>query len=409
MKTKLLLMMCFLGFATSCQDDDGGSSMAKERKDIILSRSEEVLAEENMDFAFRFFKQVNSTETEKPNWIVSPLSASLALGMMTNGAAGNTLEEMKSTLGFSDFDLDEMNAYNKRLVAELLDLDNTTKLSIANSIWLNNRFQVYDSFVDLNKNMYNAEVSNLDFTSQDAVDYINNWCANHTNNTINGVVDVISPTTNAFLLNALYFKGIWQNKFKASDTKKEPFANYDGNKVEVQMMNQKGSFNYFYTDNFCVAKFPYGNAAFCMAVLLPNEGESLEELLEDFNYENWKEWNQRAYWQELIVKLPRFEMSYDKDLMEDMQDMGMKDAFTDAADFASLSPSEHFYLSIMTQYNYIKVNEEGTEAASITKITGDLAANPKVPEPFYVNRPFVFMIMEQSTGTILFMGKVTKL
>ena len=177
MKTKFLLLLGFIALLTSCNDDDGGTSVvAKERKDIVLSRSEEQLANESMDFAFRLFQQVNSTERQS-NWMISPLSASMALGMMTNGAAGNTLEEMKATLGFSNFDLDGMNAYYRKLVTELLGLDNTTQLSIANSVWVKEGLPINEAFVKVNQEMYDAEVSNLNFSSPEAKSIINNWCA----------------------------------------------------------------------------------------------------------------------------------------------------------------------------------------------------------------------------------------
>lgn len=144
------------------------------------------------EFAFRFFKQVNATEQEHLNWMVSPLSASLALGMVTNGAGGNTLAEIRETLGFSSSSLDEMNAYCQKLTAALLDLDNTTKLGIANSIWIKQGFQLYDSFVEVNKRMYDAQVQNLDFESPGAPDVIDAWCAEKTNNCIDKVIENIS-------------------------------------------------------------------------------------------------------------------------------------------------------------------------------------------------------------------------
>lgn len=408
MKAKLLLIG-ILALITSCQNDDGDSIITKERKDIPLSRSEEVLAEETMDFAFRLFRQVNDSETKKANWIISPFSASMALGMLTNGAAGNTLEDMKSTLGFSDFNLEGMNAYYQKLIAELLNLDNSTRLNIANSIWVNKGFQLYDTFVDVNQKTYHAKVSNLDFTSPDATTTINGWCADNTNQAIKEVTGSIPLEGNVILINALYFKGIWKTKFKKSDTKEEVFTNADGRTSKVPLMNLKEKFTYTYNDDFCIAEFLYGNAAFSMVVLLPAEGKTLEESLDKLTYDNWKKWYEQRYLQSLLVKLPRFEMDYREYLTDDLRAMGMDEAFNmEKADFSNMSP-DALYFSLMEQLTYIKVDEEGTEAAAVSKVSGITAPTPNVPEPFYVNRPFAFMIKEQSTGTILFMGKVTEL
>lgn len=407
MRKELLLLLSFLALFMSCNNDESNSNVAKERKDIVLSRSEEQLANESMDFAFRLFQQVNSTE-QKSNWMISPLSASMALGMMTNGASGNTLEEMKATLGFSNFDLDGMNAYYRKLVTELLDLDNTTQLSIANSVWIKEGLPINESFIKVNQEMYDAEVSNLNFSSPEAKNIINNWCADKTNNTIKDVGSSLSADMQLALINTLYFKGVWEEKFEKTNTKEETFINADGSKSEVPMMNQKEHFLYIHNDDFCVAEFPYGNAAFSMVVILPDESKALDETLENLTRENWEEWYGRRNSRLLNVKFPRFEINYDKNLAEDMKALGMKEAFDgNLADFSSMS-SVNLSLSMLKQFTCIKVDEEGTEAAAVT-ITGldTTVGSPNLN--FYVNRPFAFMIKELSTGTILFMGKVTKL
>lgn len=407
MKTELLLLLGFIALLTSCNNDEGGSNVAKERKDIVLSRTEEQLANESMDFAFRLFQQVNNTEKQS-NWMISPLCASIALGMMTNGAAGNTLEEMKTTLGFSNFDLDGMNAYYKKLVAELLDLDNTTQLGIANSVWIKEGVPINETFIKVNQEMYDAEVSNLDFASPEAKSIVNNWCADKTNNTIKDVSSSLSANMKFTLINALYFKGIWEEKFEKTNTREETFTNADGSKSEVPMMNQKEHFLYAYNDDFHIAEFPYGNAAFSMVILLPYEGKTLDESLKNLTRENWEEWYSERYSRHLNVKFPRFEINYEKNLIEDLTSLGMKEAFDgNLADFSAMS-SEKLDLNILNQFTYIKVDEEGTEAAATNIIGADTNIGPPNSN-FHVNRPFAFMIKEKSTGTILFMGKVTKL
>lgn len=330
--------------------------------------------------------------------------------MIANGALGNTLSEMTDVLGFSGYSLEEMNNYNKKLVEALLDLDNTTQLGIANSIWIKKGFGVHDDFVSVNKKMYDAQVQELDFASPKAPDIINGWCAGKTNNCIPKVLNEIPETARLYLLNALYFKGIWKNQFKKSDTAEEAFTNADGSKSTVHMMNLCDErFNYAENEYFSMAELPYGNEAFSMVVLLPAEGKSLDECLPQLNDERWGEWNSSLSSSALNLKLPRFEMEYDKELIDDMMAMGMQEAFTPSADFSGMA-DEDLFISLLQQFTYVKVNEEGTEAAAVTVGGMDVAApGPSTVIPFYVDRPFIFLIKEKSTGVILFMGKVTKL
>lgn len=413
MLKKTVAALSLLSILAACQNDENPSQPElKPRRDISLTSVEQSLLDANTDFAFRFFGQVCSTEDEKPNVFVSPLSASLCLSMITNGASGNTLAEMQDVLGFpaSSFSLDDLNNYNQKLTTALLDLDNTTQLGIANSIWVKQGFKVYDSFVNVNKQMYDAQVQELDFTSPTAKDVINNWCAGQTNGCIKKVIKDIPADVCMYLINALYFKGIWTSRFEKSATRQESFTNSDGTQPKVSMMNLTATFNYIRNSSFSIAELPYGNEAFSMVILLPSGGKTLNESLAELTFGNWKEWNSDMAGKELQVKLPRFKVEYDKTLIDDMVAMGMKDAFDgNKADFSKMSAAELF-IGILQQFTYINVDEEGTEAAAVTE-GGILDSSVGVPVtiPFYVDRPFAFMIKEKSTGAILFMGKVTKL
>ncbi|WP_373727517.1 serpin family protein [Bacteroides heparinolyticus] len=411
MLKKTFAALSLLCIFAACQNDENSTPQSQPRKDITLTRAEQEMLDKGNDFAFRFFNQVCKTENEKPNLFVSPLSATLCLSMVANGAAGNTLEEMKTALGFSDYSLEEMNNYNQKLVSALLDLDNTTRLGIANSIWIKRGFGVHDDFVNVNKKIYDAQVQELDFSSPKAVDIINNWCAEKTNNCITEVLKEIPEAARLYLLNALYFKGNWTSRFSKADTAPEQFTNGDGSKSTVQMMNMnEGHFNYGKNEYFSIAEFPYGNEAFSMAVLLPAEGKSLEECLPQLTKGHWQEWSIYLSGATLDVKLPRFELKYNKELKADMMAMGMKDAFNGiVADFSKMSASALF-VGLLKQCAYVKVDEEGTEAAAVTVAEMlKTSIGPDVAHPFHVNRPFVFLIKEKSTGVILFMGKVTKL
>lgn len=411
MMANKMILLCFVaGLLASCDNDDSSPrTTPKPRKDIILSRAEQDMADKGTDFAFRFFNQVCNSEKTNTNVFVSPLSASLALSMTANGAAGNTLTEMTNVLGFSS-SLNDMNSYHQKLTSALLDLDNTIQLEIANSIWVKKGFRVYDSFVSANKEWYDADVRELEFSSSAATDVINKWCADKTNQRIKKVLDNIPGDARLFLINALYFKGEWTSKFKSSATAQEDFTNADGSGQKVAMMNQTATFNYSHNDDFSIAEFPYGNQAFSMVVLLPEAGKTLDECLAQLTYKHWKTWSEQMGARTLEVKFPKFELIYSKDLVDDMQAMGMKDAFHSGnADFTKMSAADLF-IGILKQYTYLKIDEEGTEAAAVT-VTGmiETSVGPSTTIPFYMNRPFIIMIKEKSTGSILFMGKITTL
>lgn len=390
----------------SCENDEGLSSPTQERKDIVLSRSEEQMVNENVKFAFSLFNKVNEMEKEKPNWIISPFSASVVLSMIANGANGNTLTELQDVLGFKGFSMDEINSYYQRLDAELRGLDNSVQLTLANSVWVNNGVNVYDSYIKVSKDMYNAPVTSLNFFEPKTLSTINKWCGNQTNGLIPQILDEIPDGMISCFLNALYFKGIWKNKFKESYTKDELFTCADGRTKKVKMMQQNEEYYCWGNEHFALAEFPYGNEAFSMVVLLPNEGESLEESLHLFTADCWTE-SVEMKKKELYVRFPRFELKYEASLIEALKMMGVTDAF-DAmnANFSNFSSSDLF-VSLFKQSAYIKVDEKGTEAAAVT--VGGLDATspgPMVTGKFYMDRPFAFFIKEKSTGTILFMGKV---
>lgn len=411
-KNLILLLLLSLPFViTSCNEDDDLSSGNNERKDIALSRSQQEMVNENVKFAFSLFDKVNELETEKPNWIISPLSASIALSMTANGTANNSLNQIKDVLGFNDFQMNEINSYYNTLTKELMAVDNTTRLALANSVWLHNDFQFYDSFVNTTEKMYDAEVRTLDLTDQSSLKVINNWCAKHTNGLIPTIFDELPNNLVFCLMNALYFKGVWKNEFDESDTTDETFTCANGRESKVKMMKQKRRHWYYNNESFALAKFPYGNGAFSMVVLLPNEEITLEESLQKFTADYWTE-SVNLKEKLLKVSFPRFELEYETSLIEVMETLGIIDIFySNKADFSQLSSSPLF-VGLLKQKAYFKVDEKGAEAAAITAVGGETSLPPVVTvkdDEFNMNRPFAFLIMEESTGTILFMGKVTDL
>ena len=410
----ILGLLCLF---TSCQSNDQGSEPTKkeqqepkEREDIVLSRAELSMLNATNVFAFNLLKQVSSAETKDQNLFISPLSASLCLSMVANGANGNTLTEMQKTLGFTSSQ-QELNEYNKRLVSEMLDLDNTTQLGIANSIWLRNKFAVKESFVSVNKQAYDAQVENLDFDSPKAIETINGWCAKKTENRITDVIKELTPDMKLVLINALYFKGKWLDPFEEEWTKKETFTNEDGSTTQVDMMHQGDCFRYTSNDVVSIAELPYGNEAFSMVLFLPAVGKNLKECVAELSNEKWQQWNTEMSERNISIGVPKFKMKYERDMRDDLIALGMKDAFSAAADFRNITDAEALNLNAVKQFTYLEVNEEGTESAAITVNPPPTSPSPeeeiKIPE-LILNRPFAYLIKEKSTGAILFMGEVNQ-
>jgi len=407
---KFLLLSLSIIFLSAC-DSETGNPTLKEREDIVLSRSEQQMTEIGNEFAFKLFHEVSNNEKDK-NIFISPLSASIALSMTANGAAGNSEEQMKSVLGFKDYALEEMNQYYKKITDGLLKADPSTELGIANSIWVKEGFPLLESFITTNKEVYDAEVRNLDFDLPSAPDIINKWCAGKTNNKIEEVIKVINPQARAFLINALYFKGVWKYQFDKKNTKKDNFNNQNGSKTSVDMMNLEGTINYNTYEEVQIAELPYGNEAFSMIVIVPEDNYTIDHLTKSLNAENWNKWINGLRETELEVKLPKFKLEYEKKFNDELKAMGMEDPFNSKlADFSRMTDKEKLFIGFVQQNTFVEVSEEGTEAAAVTvvgMINTSVGPEPMVI-PFHVNRPFIYVIKEKSTGAILFMGRMTNL
>ena len=369
-------------------------------KVIELADGEQELINSNNDFAFNLFRKARGDKSK----ILSPLSITFALGMLNNGADGQTLEEINQTLGFGEAGADAINAFCQKMLKESNILDDRTKAMIANTIFVNEGFgyRLQDGFVDKANTFYDAQPQNRDFDDGETMDVINQWANDHTMGMIPSVLDSLTfdPTTVSYLLNAIYFKGMWSNPFRKEETQDEPF----GGGEKVPMMHQEEeSINYAENDLYQAIRLPYGNGAYRMDIFLPREDKTIGEVLESLNGNNW----QPEYTMKKVdLKLPRFETSTKQPLVKVMAELGMPTAFSEHAEFPYFCNSPGC-IGNMFQVAKIKLDEEGTEAAAVTVITVEATSLPPVPKQFHANRPFLYVISEQSTGTIFFIGQYT--
>lgn len=403
MKTYSYLLLGLGLMLGSCSSDDEGGN--NDRKEINLTAGEsEIVAKQN-NRAFDMLHYFNAN-TEKGNFMVSPLSLQYALGMLANGAQGNTLDEITAALGVSS--LDEINTLNKRLLDELPKADKKTTLHSANSVWIDNRLDFLPSYSRKVAEYYRAESTKLVLNSTDAMNRINSWCSKHTNGMIPQLLD--EPFDGTFMLiNALHFKGEWAKPFKERNTRKEDFHNADGSMSKADMMKKTESIPYMQMPDFQLGKLIYGNGAYSMTIILPAEGVSLDQAVNSIDSEMWKRWKSNSNTSECNIDLPKFKISTDFDIRKYLLSIGIKDALDkERADLLAMTDEETF-VNYARQVTEITVDEKGTEAAAVTVIGGYTTCLPNIPTTFHVDRPFAFVIEETSTGAILFTGCVNKL
>lgn len=413
LKITTLIFVTIAAILSSASCEKGNSDLDKEMPDPIkieLRGSEAEMVKSDQQFAIEFFANVFNEEAAEldKNFMISPLSLSMALAMTWNGADGETKAVMQKVLKLDGYTDQEVNEYYEKLREALLKTDPSTKLAIANSIWTNKNIKIKDDFIRLNNEYFNSTVESVDFSDANSVKLMNKWAADNTNNLITHVLDKTNPNALMYLMNALYFKGIWTSEFNSRNTSSKPFYSEDGQTKNVDMMHQKSSFNYNENQTMQIVELPYGNQAFSMIVLLPKEGNKLADVTQELqNSNSWGNLVSGLRSTQVDLYLPKFKTEYSRVLNDVLEKMGMGIAFEPgAADFSRMTDADAF-ISFVEQFTYINTDEVGTEAAAVTVVGIELTSyQPDRTATFNANRPFIYIIRENSTGSILFMGAV---
>ncbi len=402
-RIRVLVVLAML----ACKDPSGPASIAITALPRPLTSAEQKLIGGSNTFAFDLLRQIN-TEQRDSNVFVSPLSASMALGMTANGAAGTTYDAMHGALRLGSASRDEVKEGYKSLIALLRGLDNTTDFKIANSIWFEKTFPFNQPFLTDSKSFFDAQVQGLDFKSPDAVKTINSWVSDNTAKKIPTILQSIDPSEVMFLINAIYFKGTWQQQFEKSKTADAPFFALDGTSATMPLMHLTRTLRVAQNSSVTAVDLLYGNSAFAMSVILPNSGKDVNSLATSLTGESWQALINSFQVREADLYLPRFKLTWARKLNSDLRALGMGIAF-DNADFTPMSPlGKKLVITNVVQKTFVDVNEEGTEAAAATSVGIGVTSAP-VSTLIRVDRPFVFVIRERFSGTILFMGKIVKL
>ena len=406
MKRKLLVLtisIITLTFLMGCgisNNQPAYQSMDKMMNSIVI--------ESNTEFAFDIFRELTIEDADE-NVFISPFSILTALTMAYQGAEGPTKDEMAEALRYDGIEILELNKDFNTILKYLNNLDRKIDLNINNSIWIRDGEKVKEDFIGVNKSAFNAEVNELDFSKHNSADIINQWIDGATKGKILRMIEPpIGPDVFMYLINAIYFKGEWSEQFDKDHTQKSKFFLNDGREIDVNMMIRTGNIEYGVGDNFTVVRLPYGNGKTSMYTILPNKGIPMEEFINSLNSYKWNEIKQSLSMKEdLMVQIPRFKIEYGiKDLKNSLSNLGMKEAFTDYADFSGIR--ENTSISRVLHKAVIEVNEEGSEAAAVTVAEVKTTAYME-PLTFTANRPFVFVISEDELGTILFTGKVNNI
>jgi len=366
-------------------------------------------------FCFDFFKKLSEDETNDPNIFYSPYSVFTALAMTYEGARNNTAVEMENVLHVEQSN-DSFHQYMQSLY-NYMNNNDEYNVSTANALWPDVGFTLLDEFIDIIETYYGGKASEVEYGNpEEAARIINEWVENQTNNLIKDLVpaSAIDPVlTKLILTNAIYFKGIWQVQFDELNTTDRDFTLSSADTVQVETMKLIGAddkFNYTETGDLQILELPYTGGDISMMILLPREGVELSDVISSLKREDYISWIDEMYETKADIYLPKFKFETSYGLNDYLKELGMVDAFDNAADFSGIDGTKNLFISSVLHKAFVEVNEEGTEAAAATAVIMDLkAVSPDEPPEritFDCNHPFVFTIHHKETGTILFMGTV---
>jgi serpin B len=380
----------------------------QENQSYTLSAEARGLSTTNNEFALDMYHQLR---TVKPgNLFFAPASISTAFAMTVAGARGQTKEQIADAL---HFELGEPGLHEA--FADLLGLwkspeQSAYELRIANRLWGQKGYEFRSNFLETTRDAYGAELAQADFAQspEEVRGEINEWVARQTNDKIRDMLGegVVNPEMRLMLINAIYFKGKWQEPFNEEQTADMPFFVSNDRSVEVPMMYQSGQFKYSATESVQVLELPYAGDALSMIVVLPGARDGLPQLEDGLGAQTVESWMEGMEAVEVRVYLPRFTMKDQFELTPAMAALGMTDAFSPSqADFSGMTSRRDLYIGAVIHQTFVDVNEEGTEAAGATGVGMTLTAIPQERE-FRADHPFLFMIRDNVSGGILFMGRL---
>ncbi len=340
------------------------------------------------------------------NVFVSPASVALSLGMAFNGAEGDTAKEMASALGVVREGLDKANASFKTLAEFMESPSANVELTIANSIWASDQVRFRQDFLDRGRQVFDAEIRTMSFKDPSAAANINDWVSRTTNGKIDKLIDEVPEDAVMYLINAIYFRGMWKHQFNKELTHEADFYVTEGKSKRTSFMRNAASYGYIKTVDYESVSLPYGDGRLSMLVVLPTKGKSLSDFARALDEKTIGPMIATLKTQEGTVILPKFRSTYKATLNDSLRDMGMHSAFDlNRADFKGMTRDARLYISRVLHKTFVEVNEVGTEAAAVTGTEMSVTSAPAgEPFVFRADRPFFYAIRDGQTGLILFAG-----
>jgi serpin B len=404
--SKLIIVFTFtLSFINFSCSKTSNETYPADPVQINLTSEQVNLIESENKFAFDVFRETLKSSELSRNIIISPLSISYALSMTLNGAEGSTREAMLEALRIKGISTEIINNSYKNLSTELLNVDKRILISVANSVWTENNFAAKKSFGKILTDFYGAESKSFDIDDPQAPKQINSWIEGKTNGLIKEMIDKLNNNTVMLIINAIYFKGNWKSQFDIKNTVQSSFYKQDGASSVVPMMKQTSEYKIFPGEGFVMAEFPYGQGNYVMDIILPDQPTGLIGIIPGLNEKNFKIWIDRMTGRKTDLTFPRFKYGFKKQMKDILTNMGMGIAFSDDADFSNISDVDLLINDVIHQA-FIETNEEGTEAAAATIVDIGLTSMPVSNYILNVDHPFMYIIRETTTNTILFMGTV---
>ncbi len=397
-----LLFVSSLMLLISCETEP----IQKETPKITLSKKSAEIIEADHAFGFELFREV-CRESDEENIMISPMSVSYALGMTYNGAAGTTLDAFNEVLHFGGLSNVEVNESYKDLMHQLLNLSEEVEFALANSIWYKEGYPVLEDFIKTNEDYFLAAVEEADFSDPKTLDLINGWIEKQTNDKIRDMLDYIPGSAVMYLINAIYFNADWKYEFPKEDSYEGEFKLETESQTAVDYMVVEGDFQYTSTDDFTAVELPYSDSSFSMLVMLPGQESSISSLIESLDLASWDNWFEHSQRLGVRVVLPKFKYEFKDLLNQALMSLGLGVAFTDNADFSRIVSAGGIHISRVIHQTFIDVQEEGTEAAAATIVEiKENSSSGGGSITFHADHPFLYLIKENSTGAIVFIGKV---
>ncbi len=411
--TAMVLSACRSARVEKAAENGNANWSVNEEVDesfLILSDAQHEMVNNNNSFAFSLYNKTMGMNSR----VVSPLSVTYLMSMLANGADGETQQQILATLGWAGEgiqqpSLQDINDYSRMLIEKTARLDKAVTVEIANYVAVNKEFKLNSKFQKSVERDYKAGVESLNFTSPSTLKRINDWCNDRTHGMIPSIINELDPDAVSYLMNAIYFNGTWKDKFSKEETKQEMFRGYTRDIQYVDMMHRHGEYFYADGDGYSAVSIPYGNGAFRMTVILPSEGSFLRDVMASMDGGKFQALQRSMEKCNVDLKIPRFTTEVDLPLNDIISALGAPLIFSPQADFSQFARGD-FYVSKMFQKAKIEVSEEGTKAAAVTAAIMMMSAvrpEKKRNVVFHADSPFAYIISENSTGSIYFMGQYT--